>query len=143
MSRNYADFNHDYGGFMIDNNWDFEIFDVKGTSCDLKFDYRHKQFRYPYVANPYDFHQNFVASEVQLSKRDDWKLIAADEIRFYNFPAKHSNDKIYYILRVSAEKFLFKKSVTAGFDYRYVFKNFLHKLDITENVFRGRLSCRW
>jgi len=143
LSRNYADFNHDFGGFAFENGWSFMALDTADHDLDLKFDYKHKQFRYPYVSNPYSFHYNSMMPEVSFEKKDDWKAYLGGDIRFYDFPAKRTNDKIYYILKIGMEKPFLKKSLLLGFDYKYTFKNFLHKLDITEDVFRFWLTYKF
>jgi hypothetical protein len=143
ITRNYADFDHSHNGFLFENDWALRAFERKDYDLDLKFGYLHKQFRYPYVANPYDFHFNGISPEAELKKKDDWKVAIGSDVKFYDSPAKNTNDKIYYIAKASIEKWLLKKTFLVAFDYRYTFKNYLHKLDITEDVFRLRANYKF
>jgi len=143
LTRNYADSNHNYDGFTIENTWNFRAFEIKNSTLDLKCAYLHKQFRFPYVSNPFAYHNNSIFTEVELAKEDDWMLNLYYDTKFYNFPARRINDKIYYTAKATIEKHLLKKALLLGFDYRYTFKNFLHKLDIVENSFRLRINCRF
>ena len=142
MTRNYADFNHNYDGFMTEFMWNGRIFETKGVKLDLRLTYMHKQFRYPYVSSPFAFHNDNMFSEAELAKKDDWKVTMGSDVKFYNYPAKRTNDKIYYIENVEIDKIL-AKDLVFGFDYRYTFKNFLHKLDIIEDVFRFRINYKF
>jgi len=143
LTRNYADFNHNYDGFMLENDWNARIFETKDSKLDFKFNYRHKQFRYPYVSNPFAFHNNNITPEMEFEKKDDWKTFLGSEIKFYDYPAKSTNDKIYYIAKVGIEKYLLEKSLVVGFDYKYTFKNYLHKLDVIEDIFRIHATYKW
>ena len=143
LARDYADFNHNYGGFILENDWDLRVFEVKDNVLDLKLGYLHKQYRYPYVSNPFAFHNNNIYSGAELARKDDWKVTLDSEVRIYDYPARRTNDKIYYIEHFGIEKFLFKKVLVAGFDYKYTFKNFLHKPDITEDVFRFHVNYKF
>ena len=142
-TRDYADFNHNYDGFAVENGLDARIFKIKDTAFDLKLTYLHKQFRYPYVSSPYSFHNNAIYTDAELAKKDDWKALLGYDTRFYNYPADNTRDKIYYVVRLGIEKHLFKKSLAAGFEYKYTFKNYLHKYDITENLFRLRATAKF
>jgi hypothetical protein len=44
----------------VDNNWSMRAFERGDMSLDLKAGYMHKQFRFPYVASPYSYYNNFV-----------------------------------------------------------------------------------
>jgi hypothetical protein len=143
LARNYSGFSHDYGGFMLANGWDLRVFHINDYKADIKFDYMHKQFRYPYTSNPYSLYCDMLYEEMTVAKTSDWKANLIFETKFYRFPAKRMNDKIYYIARIGLEKYLLRKSLIVGFDYRYTFKNFLHKLDIIEDVFRFRADWRF
>ncbi|MFA5146129.1 MAG: hypothetical protein WC515_01955 [Candidatus Omnitrophota bacterium] len=143
MTRQYADFDHNFGGFIFENNWSCRAFEIKDHTLDLKFTYFHKQFRFPYVSNPYNIHNDNVIPEIEFEKKRDWRFTASPEVRFYNFPARRSKDKNYYIFKLSMEKWLFKESFLVGFDYRYTFKNYRHLPDIIEDLFRIRAEYKF
>jgi len=143
LTRDYADFNHNYDGFAVENGVDARIFEINKTAFDLRLIYLHKQYRYPYVSNPFSFHNDAIYTDAELAKKDDWKVNLGYDTRFYQYPARRTNDKIYYIVRLGLEKHLFKKSLTAGFEYKYTFKNYFHKYYITENLFRIRATAKF
>lgn len=143
LTRNYADFNHNYDGFMLENGWEFRAHETKDSTLDLKLAYMHKQFRYPYVSNPFSFHNNNIFSEVEFTKKDDWRVTVGSDVRFYDYQARSANDKIYYIEKIGIEKYLLKKSLVVGLDYKNTFKNFLHKADIIEDLFRLRVNYKF
>ena len=143
LTRVYADLNHNFDGFMIENNWDTRAYETKDSTFDIKLGYLHKQFRYPYVSSPFAFHNNAISAEGEFTKKNDWRATIDSEVRFWDYPAKRMNDKIYYIEKIGIEKYFLKKDLTLGFDYRYTFKNFLHKLDITEYVFRFHVNYKF
>jgi hypothetical protein len=143
ITRTYADYNHNFDGFLIDNVWDVRVFETKDASLDIKLDYLHKQFRYPYVSNPYSFHNNALYTDTEFVKKDDWKFLLGSDVRFYDYPAKTLNNKIYYVERFGFEKYMFKKDFTVGFDYKLTFKNYLHKPDIIENLYRIRANYKF
>lgn len=143
INRVYADFNHNFNGFLFENGWSLRAIETKESSLDLKFNYLHKQFRYPYVSNPFALHNNTISPEIEFAKKTDWKAYLGSDIKFYDFPAKRTNDKIYYVAKASIDKYLLKGDLAIGFDYRYTFKNFLHKLDITEDLFRFRANYKF
>ncbi|GEM_PF-7085998 len=138
MTREYADFNHNFDGFMIENPWDIRIFEKGALSLDMKLGFMHKQYRYPYVASPFAFYNDALSSSAELGMKNDWAINMGSDVRFWKYPARRTNDKIYYIEKVSLDKYFFKKDLTLGFEYKYTFKNFLHRIDITESVYRFR-----
>ncbi len=142
MGRNYTGFNHDFTGFMLENNITAKLFEVKETSGKLKVSYLHKQFRFPYVST-FDLHDNNVLGSFELSRKDDWSASVGEETRFYDYPARHVNDKIYYIVKASFDKYLYKKSFVIGCEYKNTFKNFLHKPDVIEDVYIIRAKWKF
>lgn len=142
-TRSYADFNHNFNGFLIENGWDAKVFEINDYSMDMNLKYMHKQFRYPYVSSPFSFHNNNIVPEMEIRKKGDWKAIIGSDFKFYDYPAKRYNDKIYYVFKTGVEKYLFNKSFVASFDYKYVYKNFFHRMTITENVFRFGLKANF
>lgn len=140
ITRTYADFNHNFDGFMFENNTRIRFLDSGAMIADLRCYYLHKQFRYPYASNPYSMHNNTLLPQVECARKDDWKAYLGSELKFYDFPARRTNDKRYYRLVFGVEKLLFKKAVLVAFDYLYTFKNYLHKPDIIEDQFQIRVN---
>lgn len=143
MSRVYADFKDNFNGFAVENPWDVKVFETKDSTLNVRLTYLHKQFRYPYVSNPFAFHNDSVFSEMEFIKKDNWRVIGGADVRFYNYPAKRTNDKIYYIEKIAIEKYFLKKDLVLGFEYKNTYKNFLHKLAIIEDVFRFRATYKF
>lgn len=141
--RNYADYDHNFDGFVFENNCVWTALDTKDSTIDLKFDYLHKQFRFPYASSPFSIYNNNVSGAMEFERKEKWKGYLSYETKFYDFPAKRTNDKIYYIIKAGIEKYVIKDSFLVGFDYRYTYKNYLHKPRIFEDVFRIRATYKF
>lgn len=141
--RNYDDFKDNFDGNMVENTWSMRVLEKKDLTADLKVTYLYKQFRFVYVANPFSYYSNFITPELEFAKKDDWKAWMLEETKFYRFTARRGNDKIYYIAKLGCEKYFLKRDLSLGFEYRYTFKNFLHKSDIIENAFRIKANYRF
>jgi hypothetical protein len=142
LNRVYADFNHDFNGYTLNNSLSYKFFEQGASSSKLKLEYFHKQIRFPYVSSLHLYNNNIV-SEMVFTRKDDWKASSAFETRFYKFPFRRTNDKIYYIVKFYAEKRLLKKDLTAGFEYKYTYKNFLHKSAITESAYKLNVTLKF
>lgn len=140
LTRVYANFSDNYNGFLVDNSWSIKAFERGSLSLDLKAGYLHKQFRFPYASSPFSYYNNTLTQDAELEKKKDWKFILGADQKFYLFPSVRYNDKIYYTVKANFEKSI-KADFSVGFDYRYTYKNFLHKTAIIENAYR--LHCVW
>lgn len=80
---------------------------------------------------------------MELTKKGDWKAWLGEDTKFYRFDSNRLNDKIYYTAIFGCEKFFLKKDLSLGFEYLYTFKNYLHKTDITEDLFRIRANYKF
>jgi len=136
MRRNYYNFNDNFNGNVIENTLSATVLDSKDLTAKVSLDYKYKQFRFLYVSNPFSYHSNFIKPTVELTKKNDWKVWLGEDTKFYRFDSNRQNDKIYYTAIFGFDKFFLKKDLTFGFEYLYTFKNFLHKTDITEDLFR-------
>ncbi len=142
LNKDYVDFNHDFDGFIVDNSITYKIWKTKKDSSRLKAGYSHKQIGYPYVSS-LNLYKDSIGAEGRYTRRGDWKGSLGFETRFYRYPHKKTKDKIYYIATASIEKYLMKRSLLVGFVYRYTFKNYLHKIDITEDLYKIHATYRF
>lgn len=143
MRRNYDNFTDNFDGNVIENSLSAKIYDNKDVTAEIFLDYKYKQFRFVYVSNPFSYHSHFVKPTVELTKKNDWKVWLGEDTKFYKYDANRQNDKIYYTAIFGFDKFFLKKDLALGFEYIYTFKNFLHKLDITEDIFRIRAHYKF
>lgn len=141
--RNYDNFKDNFDGSTVENALSASIMEKGDLKAELKLEYKYKQYRFPYVSDPYSFHSHFIKPTMELLKKNDWKVWLGEDTKLYDYQANKFNNKIYYTAIFGCEKFFMKKDLVLGFEYLYTFKNFLHKIDITEDVFRIRASYKF
>ena len=116
FKKNYTENSLDNSGFLIKNNWDYEILKNKDNKINFDFDLGYEEKNYELEDQSYK--KKTMGFDIFYQRKDSHKLKFGIEKIFYNFEEK-INNKNKTAFKFGIEKFLFNRDLSLGLDLKY------------------------
>lgn len=129
LRRNYQNSPNNYRTWFIENKTGYKLYKDKLKEIGFSIPMEHREGNYDLV-DSLDYIKNVVGARLSYRVKDNWELIPAVAFKQYIYHANPPKSEKDYEARVE-----FSKSLPKNFDlnlsYKYVYKNYKQRPDIT------------
>jgi hypothetical protein len=125
FKKNYLNIDLDHHGFIIDNNWDYEIINAGNKRIWFDLNLSYKVVNYS-ERMKYTYQKESFLGKINIQKKELWKISFALQSHFYQYD--HSiYDKNRYYPHLYGEKFFFADAMKLSLDIRYRYMDYKEK----------------
>jgi hypothetical protein len=127
--RNYQNSANNYRTWFIENKTDFTLYKDKIKNVKLSIPLEHREGEYSLV-HSLSYIKNLIGARLAYKIKDNWELIPAVAFKEYIYHANPPKSEKDYEAKIEFSKSL-PKNLDLNLSYKYVYKNYKQKPDIT------------
>lgn len=143
--RDYQNSNNDYKVWYLDNKMGFKIYDDKMKKISVSTQLEHKEGTY-HLVDTLNYVRQQAVARLSYNMKNNWELAPSFAFKRYDYSASPTSDLKQYDLKVEFQKeleSLLKKDLSLNLTYKYIWKDYMNKADITQWSVKAGLEYKF
>ncbi|MDD5450131.1 MAG: hypothetical protein PHO42_06025 [Candidatus Omnitrophica bacterium] len=130
VRRDYKNSDNDYRNWGVENKTGYKIFEDKIKKIGFSTVLEHKEADY-HLADSLNYVKNVAGAEILYRQKNNWEISPSFRFKTYDYSASPSRNERQYEGRVEFIKELLNDALALNIAYKYVWKDYRDKSDVT------------
>lgn len=130
IRRDYQDSENDYRNWSIENKTAFKLYEDKFKKINFSINTEHKEADYRLV-DSLNYIRNAVGNKFSYKIKNNWELTPSFTFKKYDYSSSPAKNEKQYETKIEFSKELPDQNLELSLAYKYVWKDYKYKSDIS------------